>query len=39
MPRYGDAESVQWFDVQPCSAFHIINCFEDSDEVTNKHYN
>ncbi|KAL1833221.1 hypothetical protein ACET3Z_002872 [Daucus carota] len=33
MPRYGDAESVQWFDVQPCSAFHIINCFEDGDEV------
>ncbi|XP_074333175.1 carotenoid 9,10(9',10')-cleavage dioxygenase 1-like isoform X2 [Apium graveolens] len=33
MPRYGDAESVQWFDVQPCSAFHIVNCFEDGNEV------
>lgn len=36
MPRYGDADSIQWFDVQPSSAFHIINCFEDGDEVTNK---
>ncbi|KAK1370241.1 Carotenoid oxygenase [Heracleum sosnowskyi] len=33
MPRYGDAESIQWFDVQPCSAFHIVNCFEDGNEV------
>ncbi|KAM7459366.1 hypothetical protein LguiA_036360 [Lonicera macranthoides] len=33
MPRYGDAESIRWFAVEPCSAFHIINCFEDGDEV------
>ncbi|KAL8109879.1 carotenoid 9,10(9',10')-cleavage dioxygenase 1-like [Apium graveolens] len=33
MPRYGDAESIQWFDVQPSSAFHVVNCFEDGDEV------
>ncbi|KAM7513148.1 hypothetical protein LguiB_012023 [Lonicera macranthoides] len=32
MPRYGDAESIRWFAVEPCSAFHIINCFEDGDE-------
>ncbi|MCD7458498.1 hypothetical protein HAX54_038385, partial [Datura stramonium] len=33
MPRYGDANSVKWFDVQPCSLFHLINCFEYNDEV------
>lgn len=36
MPRYGDAESIQWFDVQPSSAFHVVNCFEDGNEVMNK---
>ncbi|KAK8550458.1 hypothetical protein V6N13_118976 [Hibiscus sabdariffa] len=33
MPRYGDADSVQWFTVKPNCTFHIINCFEDGDEV------
>ncbi|KAI4990995.1 hypothetical protein ZWY2020_039366 [Hordeum vulgare] len=33
MPRYGDAESVMWFDVEPFCMFHLINCFEDGDEV------
>ncbi|RZR71302.1 hypothetical protein BHM03_00004473 [Ensete ventricosum] len=33
MPRYGDAESVSWFTVRNHCSFHIINCFEDGDEV------
>ncbi|XP_076959741.1 carotenoid 9,10(9',10')-cleavage dioxygenase 1-like [Bidens hawaiensis] len=33
MPRYGDADSVRWFQVEPCCVFHIINTFEDGDEV------
>ncbi|XP_009804285.1 carotenoid 9,10(9',10')-cleavage dioxygenase 1-like isoform X1 [Nicotiana sylvestris] len=33
MPRYGDANSIKWFEVEPCCVFHIINCFEDNDEV------
>ena len=33
MPRYGDAESVMWFDVEPSCMFHLINCFEEGDEV------
>ncbi|CAN4076334.1 unnamed protein product [Withania somnifera] len=33
MPRYGDSNSVRWFDVQPSCVFHLINCFEDDDEV------
>ncbi|KAI3791989.1 hypothetical protein L2E82_05857 [Cichorium intybus] len=33
MPRYGDADSVRWFEVETCCVFHIINTFEDGDEV------
>ncbi|CAN4120229.1 unnamed protein product [Withania somnifera] len=33
MPHYGDANSIKWFEVEPCCVFHIINCFEDNDEV------
>ena len=33
MPRYGDAKSIRWFEVEPCAALHMINCFEDGDEV------
>ncbi|KAI3935755.1 hypothetical protein MKX01_032939 [Papaver californicum] len=33
MPRYGDADSVQWFQIKPHCTFHIINCFEDGNEV------
>ncbi|KAK4388832.1 Carotenoid 9,10(9',10')-cleavage dioxygenase 1 [Sesamum angolense] len=33
MPRYGDADSVHWFEVEPSCTFHIINCYEEDDEV------
>ncbi|OMO61912.1 Carotenoid oxygenase [Corchorus capsularis] len=33
MPRYGDADSIQWFKVKPNCTFHLFNCFEDGDEV------
>ncbi|KAL0323821.1 UNVERIFIED_CONTAM: Carotenoid 9,10(9',10')-cleavage dioxygenase 1 [Sesamum calycinum] len=32
MPRYGDVDSVRWFEVKPCCAFHIINCYEEDDD-------
>ncbi|KAJ0986072.1 hypothetical protein J5N97_004428 [Dioscorea zingiberensis] len=32
MPRYGDAESIKWFHVQPYRTFHLINAYEDGDE-------
>jgi len=35
MSRYGDANSVKWFDLEPCMAFHVLNCFEDGNEVSN----
>ncbi|KAK8928661.1 Carotenoid 9,10(9',10')-cleavage dioxygenase 1 [Platanthera zijinensis] len=33
MPRYGDSDSVKWFDVEPYCMFHIVNCYEIGDEV------
>jgi carotenoid cleavage dioxygenase-like enzyme len=33
MPRYGDADSAVWFDVEPFCMFHLVNCFEEGDEV------
>ncbi|KAL3500581.1 hypothetical protein ACH5RR_039674 [Cinchona calisaya] len=33
MPRYGDANSIRWFDVTACSVFHLFNSYEDDDEV------
>ncbi|KAG9449183.1 hypothetical protein H6P81_009148 [Aristolochia fimbriata] len=33
MPRYGDAKSVKWFEVETHCIFHVLNCFEDGDEV------
>nr|XP_043613814.1 carotenoid 9,10(9',10')-cleavage dioxygenase 1-like [Erigeron canadensis] len=33
MPRYGDGDSVKWFQVKTCCVFHLINTYEDGDEV------
>ncbi|XP_057434748.1 carotenoid 9,10(9',10')-cleavage dioxygenase 1-like [Lotus japonicus] len=33
MPHYGNANSIKWFEVEPYCTFHIINSFEDGDEV------
>lgn len=35
MPRHGDSDSLRWFGVEPCAALHIINCYEEGDEVSN----
>nr|GMN69173.1 hypothetical protein TIFTF001_038222 [Ficus carica] len=32
MPRYGDGDSMRWFEVEPNCTFHVINCFEDGDD-------
>lgn len=34
MPRYGNANSIKWFEVEPNCTFHIINSFEDGDEAS-----
>ncbi|OEL12993.1 Carotenoid 9,10(9',10')-cleavage dioxygenase 1, partial [Dichanthelium oligosanthes] len=33
MPRFGNADSVRWFDVENHCSYHLINCFEDGNEV------
>ncbi|XP_021276993.1 carotenoid 9,10(9',10')-cleavage dioxygenase-like isoform X2 [Herrania umbratica] len=33
MHRYGDADSIKWFEVKPNCTFHFINSFEDGDEI------
>eukprot|EP00258_Populus_trichocarpa_P043518 XP_024459537.1 carotenoid 9,10(9',10')-cleavage dioxygenase 1 [Populus trichocarpa] len=33
MPRYGDADSIKWFQVESSSTFHLLNCFEDGHQV------
>ncbi len=33
LPRHGDNSSVQWFDVESCYVYHMINAYDDGDEV------
>lgn len=33
MPRFGDSDSIQWFEVEANYTFHIVNTFEEDDEV------
>jgi carotenoid cleavage dioxygenase-like enzyme len=33
MPRTGTDADVKWFDIPPCFIFHIMNSFEQGDEV------
>ncbi|KAJ0666454.1 putative 9-cis-epoxycarotenoid dioxygenase [Helianthus annuus] len=33
IPRYGDADSIKWFHIEPCVSYHLMNTFEDGDEV------
>ncbi|KAM0939606.1 putative 9-cis-epoxycarotenoid dioxygenase [Dioscorea sansibarensis] len=37
MPRFGDQDSLLWFDVKNHCTYHIINCFEDGDKVISIH--
>jgi carotenoid cleavage dioxygenase-like enzyme len=38
MPRFGDAESIIWFDVENHCSYHLFNCFEDENEVITTKY-
>lgn len=33
LPRYGDADSVKWFEAAPTYVLHWLNAWEDGDEV------
>ena len=33
IPRRGQSEDVQWFEAEPTFVLHVINCYEDGDEI------
>jgi len=33
MPRYGDKNSIRWFELPACYVFHTLNAYEQGDEV------
>ncbi|MEV4748369.1 carotenoid oxygenase family protein [Streptosporangium sp. NPDC049248] len=33
LPRYGAGDTIRWFDAQPCYIYHVINSWEDGDEI------
>ena len=33
LPRYAKGSGIKWFDVDPCYVFHVLNAFEQGDEV------
>lgn len=33
LPRNGRGDEIKWFEAEPCYIYHVINCWEDGDEV------
>lgn len=33
IPRYGKADEIKWFEFSPCFLYHVINCWEEGEEV------
>jgi len=33
IPRHGDASQIRWFEAEPCFIYHVINAWDDGDEV------
>jgi carotenoid cleavage dioxygenase-like enzyme len=33
LPRYGGNNSVKWFEATPCFIYHVVNSWEDGDEI------
>lgn len=33
IPRFGQPEDIKWFEFTPCFLYHVVNCWEDGDEV------
>lgn len=33
LPRYGSSDSVRWFAATPCFIYHVVNSWEDGDEI------
>lgn len=33
LPRYGNGEQVRWFEATPCFIYHVVNAWEEGDEI------
>ncbi len=33
IPRYSDASKLRWFEASPCYIYHVVNAWEEDDEV------
>jgi len=33
LPRNGSSKDVQWYDVDPCYVFHVLNAYEDGETI------
>lgn len=33
LPRYGTDADVRWFEFDPCYMLHVVNCWEEGDEI------
>jgi len=33
LPRYGSNDKVKWFEATPCFIYHVVNSWEDGDEI------
>jgi len=33
IPRHGASDSIKWFDFEPCFMYHVVNAWEEGDEV------
>lgn len=33
IPRLGQASDIRWFEAEPCYILHVVNCWEDGDEI------
>lgn len=33
IPRMGSSDSVQWFNFSPCFIYHVVNAWEEGDEI------
>jgi len=33
IPRYGASETIRWFEFSPCFLYHVVNAWEEGDEV------
>ena len=33
IPRYGAADSIRWFEFSPCFLYHVVNSWEEGEEI------